>query len=148
MRGYFGIGIYHGKTSFNIGTLWRSANIYGASFIFTIGKRYTQQCTDTLKTHRHIPLYNYLTIDEMLENRPMGTQIVCIEQSEKSVPLTEFKHPQQAIYLLGAEDHGIPDTILEKHTTVHIPSAKEFCLNVSVAGSIVVYDRYVKGLKT
>ncbi len=34
--GYFGIGIIHGKNSENLGTLWRSASILGASFIFTI----------------------------------------------------------------------------------------------------------------
>jgi len=28
-RGYFGIGIYHGKNTDNIGTLWRSASILG-----------------------------------------------------------------------------------------------------------------------
>lgn len=45
-RGYFGIGVFHGKNEQNIGTLWRSANIMGADFIFTIGKRYSRQCTD------------------------------------------------------------------------------------------------------
>lgn len=35
-RGYFGIGIYNGKNTANIGTLWRSAAILGANFIFTI----------------------------------------------------------------------------------------------------------------
>jgi hypothetical protein len=35
VRGYFGIGIYHGKTEENIGTLWRSAYAYGADFVFT-----------------------------------------------------------------------------------------------------------------
>lgn len=38
-RGYFGIGIFHGKSSENLGTLWRSAAILGADFIFTIGKQ-------------------------------------------------------------------------------------------------------------
>ena len=32
-RGYFGIGIFHGKTETNIGTLWRSAAILGADNI-------------------------------------------------------------------------------------------------------------------
>ena len=53
-RGYFGIGVFHGKNEQNIGTLWRSANIMGADFIFTIGKRYSRQCTDTMKTPRHM----------------------------------------------------------------------------------------------
>lgn len=40
---YFGIGIYHVKNEENIGTLWRSANISGADFIFTIDRRYNGQ---------------------------------------------------------------------------------------------------------
>lgn len=39
-RGYFGIGIYHTKNVLNVGTLWRSAHNFGASFIFTVGMRY------------------------------------------------------------------------------------------------------------
>ena len=42
-RGFFGIGIFHAKNEENIGTLWRSASILGADFIFTIGKPYRHQ---------------------------------------------------------------------------------------------------------
>lgn len=31
-RGYYGIGIYHPKTTENVGTLWRSAHNFGADF--------------------------------------------------------------------------------------------------------------------
>jgi len=33
--------------------------------------------------------------------------LVCVELDERATPIQEFKHPQQAIYLLGAEDHGL-----------------------------------------
>ena len=36
-RGYFGIGIEFSNNPLNLGTLWRSARIYGAAFIFTVG---------------------------------------------------------------------------------------------------------------
>ena len=42
-RGYFGIGIHHVKNEENIGMLWHSADILGADFIFTIGRRYNEQ---------------------------------------------------------------------------------------------------------
>ena len=58
-RGYFAIGIYESKTETNIGTLWRSAYNFGADFIFTIGKRYKKEPSDTTKSERHIPLYGY-----------------------------------------------------------------------------------------
>lgn len=42
-KGYYGIGIYETKEETNVGTLWRSAQNFGADFIFTIGARYKTQ---------------------------------------------------------------------------------------------------------
>ena len=47
---FFGIGVYQPKTEHNIGTLWRSAMILGASFIFIIDGKYKPQTSDTQKT--------------------------------------------------------------------------------------------------
>jgi tRNA G18 (ribose-2'-O)-methylase SpoU len=58
--------------------------------------------------------------------------------------LDNFQHPQRVIYLLGAEDEGIPSEILKNHRSIEIKSPKKFCLNVAVAGSIVMYDRFIK----
>lgn len=41
--GYFGIGIYGGKTSKNLGTLWRSAWQLGASYCFVVGQRFKKE---------------------------------------------------------------------------------------------------------
>jgi len=143
-RGYFGMGIYHVKNKINIGTLWRSADIFGASFIFTIGKRYKKQGSDTKKTYRHIPLWHFLTYEEFKRYIPYNCQVICIELSDKAISLNQFAHPERAIYLLGAEDGGLPIEILKSHKTIQIPTIKSFCLNVSTAGSIVMYDRLTK----
>jgi tRNA G18 (ribose-2'-O)-methylase SpoU len=61
------------------------------------------------------------------------------------VPLTRFRHPARALYLLGAEDHGLPPEVLERcHYVVQIPTPAPWSLNVSVAGSLVMHDRYLK----
>ena len=143
-RGYFGIGVFHPKHEVNIGTLWRSATLFGASFIFTIGRRYKEQASDTTKTARHIPLYTFLTFDEMKSFLPYACQVVCIEQHADARDLPAFRHPLQAAYLLGAEDHGIPEEILEDWPIIEIPTGVAHCMNVAVAGSIVMYDRFVK----
>ena len=69
-RGYYGIGIQDVKSAENVGTLWRSAFIFGASFIFTIGNRYKRQASDTTQAWRHIPLYNYETINDFYKMMP------------------------------------------------------------------------------
>jgi tRNA (guanosine-2'-O-)-methyltransferase len=142
-RGYFGIGILNGKTTANIGTLWRSANIFGASFIFVIGNRYKKQASDTMQTWRHIPLYHYETFAEFYKSMPYDCQLIGIELDNNSVPISDFKHPERCIYLLGAEDSGLTTEAINKcHSLVQLPG--DYCLNVSVAGSIVLFDRINK----
>jgi tRNA G18 (ribose-2'-O)-methylase SpoU len=143
-RGFFGIGIYGAKKEHNIGTLFRSAHCFNANFIYTVGRRYQRQSSDTTCAYNHIPLYNYLTIKDLINNLPYGCSLVGIELHKSSVPLKRFCHPEKCCYLLGAEDYGLPDNILKMCSTiVQIPST-EYCLNVAVSGSIVIYDRVMK----
>lgn len=142
-NGYYGIGIFHGKSEENIGTLWRSAFILDADFIFTIGKRYKTQCTDTPKAYRHIPLFHYDNWDDFLAHTPYNCPICAVELDDRAVSLDEYEHPERCIYLLGAEDHGIPHEVLNHcRDIVQIPG--RVCYNVAVAGSIVMYDRQAK----
>lgn len=142
-RGYFGIGIFNGKNERNIGTLWRSANILGADFIFTIGKRYTKQCSDTMATPRHIPLFHYTDWDDFMKHVPYDCPVVAVELDDKAIPLKAYHHRERCVYLLGAEDHGIPQSVLAKcKETVQLLG--DYCMNVATAGSIVMYDRMEK----
>ncbi len=143
-RGYFGIGVYHPKHEVNVGTLMRSAFCFGAAFVFTVGRRYDRQASDTPNASVSIPLYHYLTLDDMVGHLPHSCPLVGVELAEASVPLNRFEHPARACYLLGAEDHGLPPAVARRcHKLVVVPGASH-CLNVSVAGSITMYDRCVK----
>ena len=63
--------------------------------------------------------------------------------NEKAVQLETFTHPRRCVYLLGAEDHGMSKIAIEK--SYHLVKFKsELSLNVSVAGSIIMYDRQAK----
>jgi tRNA G18 (ribose-2'-O)-methylase SpoU len=143
-RGYFGIGIENVKTTRNLGTVWRSAQIMGADFMFVIGERYEYMITDTMKSWKHIPLFYFKTIEQFLETLPKDSKLIGVELDERSVPICTFKHPQRAIYLMGAEDKGLSKTALKScDSVVQLPG--KFSLNVSAAASIVLYDRYLKG---
>ena len=140
MRGFFEIGIYHPKTAQNIGTLWRSAYQLGAAGIFTICNRYKDQSSDTLKTPRHIPYRHYECFELFYKALPHDAQLVGIEMN--GTFLKGAKHPERAVYLLGAEDHGLPPTIIECcHKLISIESVRTESFNVAVAGAIVMYDR-------
>lgn len=137
---FFGIGIQNGKTPENLGVLWRSAQNMGASFIFTIGNRYAKQACDTHNAVKSMPYFHYETFEDFFKNLPKGARLVGVELTEDAVPLETFHHPRRCVYLLGAEDHGLSRKAIEKsHFLVKFKS--ELSLNVSVAGSIVMYDR-------
>src|SRR5689334_2549583 len=124
MSGNFEIGIYHPKHETNVGTLWRSAYQLGANGIFTIGKRYRRQSSDTVNYRAQLSVKAYTSFDEFYENISVEVQLVAIELGGSE--LANFSHPAQAIYLLGAEDHGLPQSILNKcHFQVTIPSVRE-----------------------
>jgi tRNA G18 (ribose-2'-O)-methylase SpoU len=142
-RGYFGIGVYKPKTATNIGTLFRSAHSFGADFIFVIGARYKKQPSDTTKAFLHLPLYEYDTWQDFKNHIPHSCQIVCVELDERAKDLKTFSHPERCIYVLGAEDNGIPKEYLKTHQIIQINGGK-YCLNVAVAGSIILYDRINK----
>lgn len=145
-RGYFEIGIYCGKSQDNLGTLWRSAYQLGAAGIFTIGNRYPiRQCSDTYKTWRHLPYRRFDTLDEFLSSRPYDCRLIGIEFPGND--LISFSHPERAIYILGAEDNGLPKSVLDRcQSTVQLPSIRQPSYNVAVAGSIVMYDRLAKAI--
>ncbi|NRD19526.1 RNA methyltransferase [Winogradskyella eckloniae] len=137
---FFGIGIQNGKTPENLGVLWRSAQNLGASFIFTIGNRYAKQACDTHNAVKSMPYFHYDTFKDFYNNIPKGARLVGVELTEDAVPLETFHHPRRCVYLLGAEDHGLSKEAIEKsHFLIKFQS--QLSLNVSVAGSIVMYDR-------
>lgn len=143
-QGFFGIGIQNGKTPENLGVLWRTAQNLGASFIFTIGNRYAKQSSDTHKAVGAMPYFHYDTFDDFYKHLPKGALLIGVELTDEAEALEKFKHPRRAVYLLGAEDHGLSKQAIEKsHKLVKFSSA--LSLNVSVAGSIVMYDRNTKG---
>lgn len=142
MRGYCGIGIVNAKHEVNVGTLWRSAKLFGAGFVFTTGRPYRKQASDTMKAWKHLPIYAYKNADDLFDHLPMGCVPVAIELADKAIPLTGFSHPERACYILGAEDNGLPDRLLKRAAcVVQIPAGS---LNVATAGSIVLYDRLLK----
>ena len=148
-RGFFAVGVYHPKTEANIGTLWRTASLYDAAFVFTVGRRYRTQASDTPKTTRHIPLFHFDTVADLIDHLPDGAPLIGVELDPRATPLHRYTHRPQGVYMLGAEDNGLPVNVLDLcHDLVVLDSVQPQSMNVAVAGSIVIYDRHVKAMRT
>ena len=82
-------------------------------------------------------------MEEMKSSAAREAPIVGVEMG--GTPLPEFEHPVRAVYLLGAEDGGLPNQVREQcHSVVSLPSVRLESYNVAQAGTLVMYDRLMK----
>lgn len=139
-RGYFGIGVENPKTEANLGTLFRSAHIFGADFVFVIGSRYRKEPSDTTSFAKHLPFYYYADVKDFITHIPAGCKIVGVELADTSIPIKRFCHFERSIYILGNERMGLTKECIDAcDVLVQIPGS--ISLNVSVAGSILMFHR-------
>ncbi len=143
MRGYFGVGVEGISKAMNIGSLFRTAHAFGASFVFTVAasyKRKHMRHSDTSNAQGHVPFYDFPDMDAMM--LPLGCDLVGIELTDDAIELPSFHHPKQAAYILGPEKGSLSPEILQRCAfTVKIPT--KFCINVGLAGALVLYDRSI-----
>lgn len=139
-RGYFAIGAERISKPGNLGNLVRSAHAFGASFAFTVDAHYRLRGarSDTSNAGKNIPFYRWDTLGDM--QLPSGCDLVGVELLDESIDLPSFYHPKQAAYVLGPEAGSLSPEMRERCTSfIRIPTA--FCINVAMAGAIVMYDR-------
>lgn len=141
LRGYFGIGAEGISKPMNMGALMRTAHAFGASFTFSVSAAQAirdMHQSDTSKSSEHVPYYQWPTIADM--QLPRGCQLVGVELTEDAVDLPSFRHPPAAAYVLGREKGDLSAEMLARCVhVVKIPT--RFCINVSLAGALVMYDR-------
>jgi tRNA G18 (ribose-2'-O)-methylase SpoU len=141
MRGYFGIGVEKISKPHNLGNLMRSAHAFGASFFFTLEAAFKARQVrqaDTSDAAQHLPLYVWDSLEAMA--LPRGCRLVGVELTEDAVELPSFRHPQAAAYVLGPERGSLsPELQARCDHLVQIPA--KFCVNVGIAGALVMYDR-------
>jgi tRNA G18 (ribose-2'-O)-methylase SpoU len=118
----------------------RSAHGFGASFTFTIGATYQalEARADTSKGQYHLPHYNWNSVGDLA--LPQGCRLVGVELIDQAIDLPSFRHPLRAAYVLGPEQGSLSDELVARcDFVVKIPTS--FCINVAMAGAIVMYDR-------
>ena len=141
MKGYFAIGAEGISKPMNLGALMRTANAFGAAFVFSVKAEDRTKIaykSDTSRTFKNLPYYQWENHDEM--HFPKGLQMVGIELTDDAVELPEFRHPRMAAYVLGPERGNLSAEMVSRcDHVVKIPT--KFCINVSLAGALVMYDR-------
>ena len=141
MRGYFGIGAERMSKPMNLGAVLRTAHAFGASFAFTVAAHHKlreMRLADTSNGAAHMPYYEW--DDAQAMRLPEKCALVGVELTADAVELPSFRHPLAAAYILGPEKGDLsPEMLARCAHVVKIPT--KFCVNVSVAAALVMYDR-------
>jgi len=140
MRGYFGIGAERISKAMNLGTLMRTAHAFGASFAFVVDATYAvrEAKSDTSAAAGQLPIYDVPNPASL--QLPKTCRLIGVELTDDAIDLPSFRHPAQAAYVLGPERGELSAEMQARCAhIVRIPT--RFCVNLGVAGAIVMYDR-------
>jgi tRNA(Leu) C34 or U34 (ribose-2'-O)-methylase TrmL len=70
---------------------------------------------------------------------------VAVDLIEGATSLVEFKHPERAFYIFGAEDQTLGRRVLDWcKNVVYVPTDR--CMNLAATVNVVLYDRLAKQL--
>ncbi len=141
------IALINPKTVTNVGAVMRAAGCYRVDAVIYSGARYDRAAkmqTDTKDRRQTIPLTG---VDDLFANISANTKVVCVELAEGAIPLPEYQHPENALYVFGPEDGTINQAIIDRaDAVVYVPTVG--CMNLAATVNVVLYDRLAKsGLK-
>jgi len=95
---------------------------------------------ERMKGYKDVELRNF---DYFFDEFPRDVTPVAIELKPTAEMLTQFEHPDNALYVFGPEDGSIGRVHLQHcHRIVAIPLAH--CANLAAAVYMVLYDRMLK----
>lgn len=143
-RGFFGIGVEGISKQMNLGSLMRTGHAFGASFLFTVNPSYSRRearYADTSASDGSVPLYKFDKVTDLM--LPEKCTLVGIELIDDAIDLPSFHHPKSCAYILGPERGSLsPEMLARCDMTIKIPT--KFCINVALAGALVMYDRTIQ----
>src|ERR1700722_7603821 len=112
MRGYAAIALDNVKDKNNVGSALRACDVYGAAMLVTSGRRYRGgSMTDTLKSYQHLPL---VEVEVVFDSIPYDCIPVAVDLVPDAESLVNFKHPERAFYIFGAEDNTLGKRITDR----------------------------------
>jgi tRNA(Leu) C34 or U34 (ribose-2'-O)-methylase TrmL len=143
-RGYACIGLDNPKYSINVGNVLRAAGNYNAALVIIAGIRYKKRASDTMKAYRHIPLQQ---VDDLHATIPFDCVPVAVDLLPDAESIVDYKHPERAFYVFGAEDATLGNRITDWcRDKIYIPT--NHCMNLAATVNVVLYDRLSKQLRT
>ncbi|MES2986130.1 MAG: TrmH family RNA methyltransferase [Patescibacteria group bacterium] len=141
------------RSAYNVGSIFRSADCFGALKLYLTGTtprpvdRFNRPQKEIAKTalggEKAIPWEYFDTAKEVIKKaKKDGFTIVAIEQSSKSIDIKTFTKTEKILCIFGNEVDGVPKEILklcDEVIEIDMKGEKE-SLNVSVCAGVVLYE--------
>ncbi|XP_032098206.1 probable methyltransferase TARBP1 isoform X2 [Sapajus apella] len=121
----------------NLGGLCRTCEVFGAS-VLVVG---SLQCiSDKQFQYLSVSAEQWLPLVE--QKKTEGYTIIGVEQTAKSLDLTQYCFPEKSLLLLGNEREGIPANLIQQlDVCVEIPQQGIIrSLNVHVSGALLIWE--------
>jgi len=139
------------KCAHNIGTILRLADSLLVKKVYICGDTIVPPNrkikTSSRGAEKWTPWeYNESSISVAKSLKEQGVQIVAVEVANNSIDYREFEPKSSVCIVLGREFDGVSQEILDIcDCAVHLPLlGMSNSLNVSTAGSVILYDVYAK----
>ncbi|KAF0870477.1 TARB1 methyltransferase, partial [Crocuta crocuta] len=132
----------------NLGGLCRTCEVFGASALVVGGLQCTRdkqfQCL-SVSAEQWLPLVEVKLpqlIDFLQQKKAEGYTVIGVEQTARSVDLTQYSFPERSLLLLGNEREGIPANLIPQlDVCVEIPQQGIIrSLNVHVSGALLIWE--------
>ncbi|MFT7234509.1 MAG: tRNA(Leu) C34 or U34 (ribose-2'-O)-methylase TrmL [Methylophagaceae bacterium] len=141
------LGLVNPKSPDNVGSVLRAAANYGVDKVFYTGDRYPraiERKARTVDMGRKVSKDVLITRKDCLISVAIeNMRIVCVEFALNAIPLPEYKHSENALYIFGPEDGSIDQTIIDRaDDVVYVPTVG--CMNLSASVNVLLYDRLLK----
>ena len=137
------IGLNNPKSPTNVGSVMRAMRCFSGDAVVYTGQRYDKAVKFQTDTKQEIGDISLSRVDCLLEAKPKGAAMVCVELCEGAISLPEFEHPKNAYYVFGPEDGSVSQKLVNQaDAVVYIPT--QGCLNLAATVNVVLYDRQAK----
>ena len=144
-RGYLDLEIAceNWTHDFNIGSMVRSANAFGARGVHIVGPHKWNR-KGSLMTEVYERVYEEPSIADLVayaKASPLKPHLVAVDNVEGSVPIESFKFPPASILIFGSEGTGLSQEALRAaEATVYIQQRGSVrSINAAAAAAIAMY---------
>lgn len=137
------VAMFQIEGDFNFGSVVRNANFFGMDEVYYIGRRKWDR-RSAVGTHHYTDVIHCPDLEAFLETVLEKYVPVALENNTDfyEVPLPHYKWPTNPIIIIGEENAGIPDELLQYcKAIVNVPRFGSVrSLNAAVAAGIAMYD--------